>query len=115
MPPPRLVRRRAHLLLHRACHLRDAPKTRFNLARQSIRAHAEAREQRWNDAVLLRDERAEYMQRLDLLMIVARGNVLRRLHGFLGFQCEFIEADHLFLPRIQKTLGPAYRTAAILS
>jgi hypothetical protein len=48
------------------------------------------------------------MQRLDLLMIVARGNVLRRLHGFLGFQCEFVEADHLFLPHIQKTARPVY-------
>src|SRR5216683_1682786 len=34
------------------------------------------------------------MQRLDLLMIVTPGNVLRRLNGFLGFQCEFVEADH---------------------
>jgi hypothetical protein len=29
-------------------------------------------------------------------MVMPRGNVLRRLHGFLGFQCEFVEADHLF-------------------
>src|SRR5579863_3593632 len=51
------------------------------------------------------------MQRLDLLMIVARRNVLRRLHGFLGFQGEFVEADHFFLPLDQKTLGPSYRPA----
>jgi hypothetical protein len=53
------VRRRAHLLLHRARHFRDAPETRFNLARQSVRTHAETRQQGRNDAVLLRDERAQ--------------------------------------------------------
>ena len=61
------------------------PSRVFNFARESVRTHAEPREQRRDDAVLLRDERAQKMQRLDLLMIVARGDVLRRLHGFLGF------------------------------
>ena len=79
------VRRRAHLLLHRSRHFRDAPEPRFDFARQSVRTHAEPREQGRDDPILLRDERAQKMQRLDLLMIVARGNVLRRLHGFLGF------------------------------
>ena len=60
------------------------PSRDFNLARQRFRTHAQPRKQRRNNAVLLRDERAQKMQRLDLLMIVARGNILRRLHGFLG-------------------------------
>ncbi len=79
------VRRRAHLLLHRSRHFRDAPEPSFNFTRESVRTHAEPREQRRDDAILLRDERAQKMQRLDLLMIVARGDVLRRLNGFLGF------------------------------
>jgi hypothetical protein len=48
------------------------------------------------------------VQRLDLLVIVARRNVLRRLHGFLGFQCEFVEADHRSLPRIFVSWLPHY-------
>ena len=40
---------------------------------------------RADNSVLLRDERAKQVQRLDLLMIVARGDVLRRLDNFLGF------------------------------
>ncbi len=63
----------------------NAPKRTFNLARQRFRTHAQPREQRRNDAVMLRDERAQKMQRLDLLMIVPRGNVLCRLNGFLRF------------------------------
>ncbi len=65
------------------------------------------------------------MQRLDLLVIVARGDVLRRLHGFLGFQCEFVEADHyVFTSRskihrlksvLLKTAGPAFQPAPGLS
>jgi hypothetical protein len=60
------------------------------------------------------------MQRLDLLMIVARGDVLRGLHGFLGFECEFVEADHAiylvfgFFSRRQRGRhipGPAHREA----
>jgi hypothetical protein len=55
------------------------------------------------------------MQRLDLLMIVPRGNVLRRLNGFLSLQCEFVEADHLLLPRNQKRVGPFYQPAPLAS
>jgi hypothetical protein len=43
---------------------------------------------------LLCDERAKQVDRFDLLMIVARGNILRRLNGFLGLQCEFVKANH---------------------
>src|SRR6202049_1822369 len=65
------------------------------------------------------------MQRLDLLMIVARRDVLRRLHGFLGFQCEFVEADHYdFASRskihrlksvLRKTVGAGFQPAPVLS
>ena len=53
------VRRRAHLLLHRSRHFRDAPEPVLDFARESVRTHAEPREQGRDDAVLLRDERAQ--------------------------------------------------------
>ena len=49
------------------------------------------------------------MQRLDLLMIVAFGDVLRSLHGFLGFYGEFVEADHWLLPPDSKNSGKSAR------
>ena len=62
---------------------------------QSFRADAQTRQKRRHNPVVLRDERAQQVQRLDLLMVVPRGNVLRRLNGFLSFQCEFVEANHI--------------------
>ena len=66
------VRGRAHLLLHRSRHLRDAPETSFDFARESIWTHAQPRQQWGNDAIVLSNKRTQKMQRLDLLMIVAR-------------------------------------------
>jgi hypothetical protein len=51
---------------------------------------------------MLRNERTQEVQRLNLLMIVPSSYFLRRLHGFLGLQCEFVEAHHLCLPLIPK-------------
>ena len=53
------------------------------------------------------------MQRLNLLLVVPRGNILRRLEGFLRLEGQFVEADHivftvLFLRAVAKTKGPAY-------
>src|SRR5882762_10889906 len=45
------------------------------------------------------------MQRLDLLMIVPRGNILRRLNCFLRFECEFVEAEHVLSPSFAKKWG----------
>ena len=87
------------------------PSRVFDFTRESLRTHTQPREQRRDDAVLLRDERAQKVQRLDLLMIVARRNVLRRLHGFLSFQCEFVEANHWFVPPVpRKSAGPVFLT-----
>jgi hypothetical protein len=47
---------------------------------------------------VLSDKRGQKMQRLDLLMVVPGSDVLRRLDGLLSFECEFVEADHLFVP-----------------
>ena len=72
----------------------------LDFARQRFRAHPQTRQQRRHDAVMLGDQRAEQVQRLDLLIVVPRGDILRRLHGFLSFECEFVETDHGGAPHV---------------
>ena len=50
---------RAQMLLRRAGHFRETPHPFFDLARQGFRAHAQTRQQRRHDPVVLRHERAQ--------------------------------------------------------
>ena len=47
--------------------------------------HAQLFEQRRDDAVALREQRPQDMQRLDLLLSEARAHLLGGLHRFLSF------------------------------
>jgi hypothetical protein len=86
------------LLLRNACHFRKAAKAHFDIAREGLRPNTQTGQQRRHNAVVLGYKRGQQMQRLDLLMVMPCGDVLCRLNGFLRFECEFVEADHLLVP-----------------
>src|SRR5882762_2146188 len=45
------------------------------------------------------------MQRLNLLMIVPRGDFPCRLNCFLSLECKFVEAEHVLSPSFVKKWG----------
>src|SRR6266699_5925125 len=51
------------------------------------------------------------MKRLDLLMIVPRSDLLRRLNCFLRFECEFVETEHVLSPPFSREHGAGCRPA----
>jgi hypothetical protein len=91
------------VLFRNAAHFRQSSQRRFDLAFQTLRTHPEPLQQRRNDSVRLRHKRGKQVQRLDLLLIVPRGDLLRFLHRLLRFYCEFVEAKHRHLSFLSTT------------
>jgi hypothetical protein len=67
-------------------------KRRFHISRQRFRRCAKPSKQWTHYSIRLRNQCSEKVQRLDLLLIVPRGNFLRFLKSFLGFNRQFVEA-----------------------
>ena len=62
---------------------------------QVVKIGAHPLQDRRNDAFTILDEGSEQMFRFNRLVVVARGDLLNILQGFLRFQCELIEIHFL--------------------
>jgi hypothetical protein len=82
------------LLLRDARDFGEAPQGKFDFPRKGFRGRAKTLEKRAHDAIVLRDKGGEEMQRLDHLMIVAGGNLVRFLECFLGFDGQLVKTEH---------------------
>ena len=75
-------------------HFGQARKLCLDLGGKRFRPHTQAAEQRRHDAVLLRHQRGQKVQRLELLLAVFFRNVLRGLQRLLSFYREFVVSQH---------------------
>src|SRR5215472_4618366 len=98
-----VIERAAQVLLGEALHFWQARDLAIQLLGQSLGGNAEPRQQGRHNAVGLRHQRGEQMNRLNLLVLVPGGNFLGALHRFLRLHSHFFESQHTALKKYQKT------------
>jgi hypothetical protein len=92
----------AELLLRDAGDFGQTPEGKVNLVCERFGRRTKALKKRAHDSIGLSDESGQEMQRLDLLMIVARGNLLCFLESFLSLDGKFVETEHECLAEHQE-------------
>ncbi len=99
-----------HVLLGKTLHLRQAGNFALNFLRQRLAAHSQARQQGRHHAVSLSHQCGKQMDRLDLLVLVARRDFLCALHGLLSLDGHFFKSQHRNLVlnwHLEKGLAPS--------
>ena len=88
------VRLGAEVLFRGSGNFRQALDQFLGFPGELSRRHTQLFEQGRDNAVTLRDQCPEQVDRLDLLLSEARAHFLRGLHRFLGLHCKFVEPCH---------------------
>jgi hypothetical protein len=101
-----IVGRRAQVLLAGAGYLWQFREFCVGFRQERIRVNTQFSEQRGDHAFLLRGERRQHVQRLNLLMAQCCGPLLSFGHGFLRFDREFVHANHRYCSLLHLSWAP---------
>jgi hypothetical protein len=89
----------AKVLLRESLHLGQALDLALDVLCEKFAANAESSEQRRHNAIGLVHKRSEQMDGFNRLVLVAPGNLLSLLKGFLSLDGHFVKTQHKFLTK----------------
>ena len=94
-----VIQSAAKVLLGESLDFGQALDLALDVLCEKFAANAEPGEQRWHNTIGLLHKRGEQMDGFNRLVLVAPGNLLSLLKGFLGLDGHFVKTQHKFLTK----------------